>query len=199
MLKSCFHHSVIEAGCDESGRGCLAGPVFAAAVILPPEYAHPELNDSKKLNEKLRNKLRKEIESVALDWAVYFIDNKRIDKVNILRASIMAMHQALDRLKLRPDHIIIDGNHFYKYRSVPHQCIIKGDAQYASIAAASVLAKTHRDEYMLELHKNYNYYGWNTNKGYATQEHRMAIERFGISPYHRRSFSLVVKQLNLYA
>lgn len=197
MLKSCLDPSVIEAGCDEAGRGCLAGPVFAAAVILPSDYRNPVLNDSKKLNEKLRNMLRKDIERNALDWSVAWVDNEQIDKMNILRSSIMAMHQALDNLSVRPQYIVVDGIHFYRYHTIPHKCIIRGDSAFASIAAASVLAKTHRDEFMLSLHLDYKHYGWDKNKGYGTSTHRTAIGKYGISPYHRKSFTLYEKQLNI--
>ncbi len=197
MLKSCFNPLTVEAGCDEAGRGCLAGPVFAAAVILPPDYVNPELNDSKKLNVAIRSRLREEIEHDALDWAVVFVDNEKIENLNIMRSSILAMHQALDKLSIRPEHIIIDGNHFYPYQSIPHKCIVRGDSMYASIAAASVLAKTYRDAFMLSLHQEYQYYGWDKNKGYGTSTHRHAIEKYGISPYHRKSFSLINKQLNI--
>lgn len=194
MLQSCLNQGTIEAGCDEAGRGCLAGPVFAAAVILPVNYANPLLNDSKKLSEKKRNHLRQDIERNALDWAVASIDNHEIDILNILRSSIKAMHKALDLLKLRPEHILVDGNHFFRYNTVLHRCIIRGDGTYASIAAASVLAKTHRDEYMRMLHEDYQQYGWDRNKGYGTLSHRSAIKRYGISPYHRRSFALFERQ-----
>ncbi|MBN2481755.1 MAG: ribonuclease HII [Bacteroidales bacterium] len=197
MLKSCFNPLTIEAGCDEAGRGCLAGPVFAAAVILPAGYCNPALNDSKKLSEKTRNKLRREIEHEALDWSVVYVSNEKIDILNILRSSILAMHLALDGLRIHPEHIIVDGNHFYPYQSVPHHCIIKGDSIYASIAAASVLAKTYRDAYMISLHQDYQYYGWDKNKGYGTTAHRLAIEKYGISPHHRKSFSLFNKQINI--
>lgn len=197
MLKSCFDPFVVEAGCDEAGRGCLAGPVFAAAVILPSDYANPNLNDSKKLNDKTREKLRKDIEKDALDWAVVSVDNEHIDRLNILRSTIMAMHLALDKLIMRPEHILVDGNRFYPYQSIPYHCIVKGDSIYASIAAASVLAKTYRDELMLSLHQDYQYYGWDKNKGYATSTHRFALEKHGISPHHRKSFSLFNKQLSI--
>jgi ribonuclease HII len=186
---------VAEAGCDEAGRGCLAGPVFAAAVILPANYSHPLLNDSKKLSPAVRDRLRPEIERDALAWAVALVGHAEIDEINILRASIKAMHLALDKLVLRPEHILVDGNRFTRYRNIPHQCVVKGDATYASIAAASVLAKTWRDAFMLRMHEDFPYYGWNRNKGYPTAEHRDAIRRFGISPLHRKSFSLLGNQL----
>jgi ribonuclease HII len=194
VLKNCLLSGIYEAGCDEAGRGCLAGPVFAAAVILPESYRNPVLNDSKQLSAGTRDFLRREIEQVALAWAVAWVDNNKIDEINILRASIMAMHLALDKLALRPEHIIIDGNKFYPYKEIPFQCIIKGDGIYASIAAASVLAKTWRDEYMKNLHNEFSMYSWNTNKGYPTAAHRAAIQKFGITSYHRKSFSLFDEQ-----
>jgi ribonuclease HII len=190
MLK-CYQRSGInEAGCDEAGRGCLAGPVFAAAVVLPENFNEPLLNDSKKLTPRVRDYLQQVIEREALAWAVAWIDNSKIDEINILRASILAMHQALDKLITKPDHILVDGNRFYPYQNIPYSCIIKGDGIYASIAAASVLAKTWRDEYMLKLHDQISHYGWNKNKGYPTAEHRVAIAKYGISTFHRKSFSL---------
>jgi len=197
LLKSFHIRGVREAGCDEAGRGCLAGPVFAAAVILPEHYENPLLDDSKKLNARIRGQLRCVIEDKALAWAVAWLDNDKIDELNILRASILAMHQALDKLSIIPEHILVDGNRFYPYRNIPHSCIVKGDGLYASVAAASVLAKTWRDEYMVSLHKEYDQYGWNKNKGYPTPEHRIAISKFGISPYHRKSFSLFGNQLKI--
>jgi len=197
MLKSCLVPGIYEAGCDEAGRGCLAGPVFAAAVILPQNYSHPLLNDSKKLSPEVRNLLRVEIENSAFAWAVARVDNDKIDEINILRASIMAMHHALDKLSTRPDHILVDGNRFYSYNKVPYSCIIKGDGLYASIAAASILAKTWRDEYMLKLHNEIGKYSWDCNKGYPTPEHRAAIMRFGVSPYHRMTFTLIDVQPEL--
>jgi ribonuclease HII len=196
-LQSYFLENVIEAGCDEAGRGCLAGPVVAAAVILLPDFSHPILNDSKQINEKKRYELRKEIEESALAFAVGIIDNNEIDKINILKASIMAMHKSLDQLKLRPEHIIIDGNKFIKYQDIPHQTIVKGDAKYYSIAAASILAKTYRDDIMLELDKKHPEYGWKQNKGYPTKKHRVAIKKYGTTPYHRMSFRLLDEQLSL--
>jgi len=197
LLKSFHIRGVREAGCDEAGRGCLAGPVFAAAVILPEHYENSLLDDSKKLNARIRGQLRCVIEDKALAWAVAWLDNDKIDELNILRASILAMHQALDKLSIIPEHILVDGNRFYPYRNIPHSCIVKGDGLYASVAAASVLAKTWRDEYMVSLHKEYDQYGWNKNKGYPTPEHRIAISKFGISPYHRKSFSLFGNQLKI--
>jgi len=197
VLKSCLIPGIYEAGCDEAGRGCLAGPVFAAAVILPDDYYHPELNDSKQLSHEVREILRAEIEMNAVSWAVAWVDNNIIDEINILRASILAMHQALDKLTVRPGHILVDGNKFYPYQKVPFSCIIKGDGIYSSIAAASVLAKTWRDAYMMNLHQQIGIYAWNTNKGYPTTEHRNAIHNFGISPFHRKSFSLFDTQLEM--
>ncbi len=187
----------IEAGCDEAGRGCLAGPVVAAAVILPPGFNHPLLNDSKQLTHKQRLDLRAIIESKALSWAVAMVDNTEIDQINILRASIKAMHLALDQLSEKPALLLIDGNRFQKYKDIPHQCIIKGDGKYQSIAAASILAKTHRDEFMEEAHQDFPVYGWNQNKGYPTPIHRQAITIHGLSPLHRRSFRLTNDQLTL--
>ena len=194
MLKRYLETERLEAGCDEAGRGCLAGPVCAAAVILPGDYRNPVLNDSKKLSASTRDKLRAEIEKVALAYAVSFIDNQLIDKINILKASILGMHEALNKLSVSPDHILVDGNRFYPYRDIPFSCVIKGDGKYLSIAAASILAKTYRDEYMRELHKMYNYYGWESNKGYPTALHRAAICKYGPSEYHRRSFQLIDSQ-----
>jgi ribonuclease HII len=195
VLKGCLRSDVLEAGCDEAGRGCLAGPVFAAAVILPCDFNNPLVNDSKKLSPGLRGKLRLVIEQQAVAWAVAWLDNEKIDALNILRASILAMHAALDKLSVRPGHILVDGNKFYPYHSIPHQCVVRGDAVYASVAAASILAKTWRDEHMEALHKKYDIYGWDRNKGYPTLEHRMAIKKSGISPFHRKSFSLFGNQL----
>ncbi|NPA35257.1 MAG: ribonuclease HII [Chlorobi bacterium] len=192
-----FKKGVFEAGCDEAGRGCLAGPVVAAAVILPDDFTHPLLNDSKQLSEKQRDKLRPLIEDIALAWAVSFIDNNEIDKLNILKASITAMHRAVDKLTVRPGHLLIDGNRFYPYQGIKHTCIVKGDSKYLSIAAASILAKTHRDEYMLKLHTEYPLYHWNSNKGYPTKKHRKAIAEYGVTPYHRKSFRLLDEQLSL--
>ena len=196
-LKSFYKENTLEAGCDEAGRGCIAGPVFAAAVILPPDFNHSLLNDSKVLSANERKKLREEIKEFAISWSVEYIDNGTIDKLNILRASILAMHKAIDKLNINPQFLIIDGNKFIKYKSVEHKCIIKGDSKYFSIAAASVLAKTYRDDYMKKIHEKYNKYGWDSNKGYATKQHREAINRFGLTPYHRRSFRILNNQLNL--
>jgi len=198
LLKSCYQKVLTEAGCDEAGRGCFAGPVFAAAVILPVRFKHPLLNDSKQLSEKHRDELREVIEAKAIAWAVASIDNFRIDEVNILNASFEAMHAAVDALKSIPEMLLIDGNRFKPYRNLPHACIIKGDGIYASIAAASILAKTHRDEYMQRLHQEYPQYNWQQNKGYGTREHRSAIEMHGINCYHRRSFRLTEVQTSLF-
>jgi ribonuclease HII len=197
LLKNYLKADKIEAGCDEAGRGCLAGPVCAAAVIMPSDYSNPLLNDSKKMTPKNRTVLRKEIESIATDYSVVFIDNNKIDEVNILRASVLAMHEALDKLKIQPQHLLIDGNKFIPYKNIPHTCIVKGDGKFVSIAAASVLAKTHRDERMLQLHARFNKYEWDRNKGYPTQNHRKAILAHGITPYHRRSFRLVDPQMKI--
>ncbi len=188
----------IEVGCDEAGRGCLAGAVFAAAVILPSDFDCPQLDDSKKLPEKQRASLRHTIENSAIAWAVARIDAEEIDQINILKASIKAMHTAIDNLKITPQHIIVDGNKFINYKNIAHKTIVKGDSKYMSIAAASVLAKTHRDEYMSYLHLQYPQYQWNINKGYPTKRHRQAIKEYGISPFHRRSFRLLEKQMNIY-
>ena len=193
MLKPSFSNHLIEVGCDEAGRGCLAGPVFAAAVILPTDYSNPLLNDSKKLTAAQRNKLRLVIENDALAWNVEMVDNIEIDRINILNASILAMHKSLANLSLIPELILVDGNRFKSYQDIPHECIIKGDGLYLSIAAASILAKTHRDEYMLKLHETYSSYGWNRNMGYPTLEHRRKILQVGSTPYHRLTFTVQVK------
>lgn len=197
MLNSCYKQGVIEAGCDEAGRGCLAGPVFAAAVILPKDFKNELLNDSKKLSQKHRDKLRLVIEETALDFAVASVNPIEIDKINILNASIVAMHKAISVLKIEPHHLIIDGNRFKPYKSILHKCIVKGDSLYLSIAAASVLAKTYRDEYMVNLAKKYPQYLWHQNKGYPTRAHREAIAHYGITEYHRKSFRLTNNQLDL--
>jgi len=196
MLKSHYYDNLTEAGCDEAGRGCLAGPVVAAAVILPRNFRHPVLNDSKQLSPKTRDILREEIIKSAIAWKVAFVDNNEIDEMNILRASIKAMHIALDGLGKIPQFILVDGNSFYPYKNIGHKTVIKGDSLYFSIAAASVLAKTFRDEYMERIHEEFPGYGWNRNKGYATLFHRSAILKYGITPYHRRSFALLDSQLN---
>lgn len=189
--------NLIEAGCDEAGRGCLAGPVVAAAVILPKNYKNPELNDSKKLSVKKRESLKTEIMNSAISWNVAFVDNNEIDNLNILRASIKAMHIAIDGLSRIPQFLLIDGNRFYPYKNLEYRTIIKGDSLYLSIAAASVLAKTFRDEYMIRIHNEFPVYGWDNNKGYATQTHRDAIFKNGISPYHRKSFTLFDTQMSI--
>lgn len=199
MLKSSYTHDLIEAGCDEVGRGCLAGPVVAAAVILPKSYAHEILNDSKQMSREDRLQLREEIQRDALAWAVAEVDNHEIDKINILKASFKAMHLALDKLSIKPDLLLIDGNRFQPYGELKFECVIKGDATYLSIAAASVLAKTYRDELMLKLSERYPGYGWDTNVGYPTEEHRDGIRNLGITPYHRRSFQLLPSQLELFS
>lgn len=213
MLLTHYKPNVVEAGCDEAGRGCLAGSVYAAAVILPPDYSNDLLNDSKQLTAKQRYRLREEIEHDAIAWAVGIVTPQEIDEMNILRASITAMHRAIDALKVRPEHLIIDGNRFYPYKEplnedsdshpfpkwerdgergfIPHQTIVKGDGKYLSIAAASILAKTYRDDYMKELHKEYPYYGWDHNAGYPTKEHRNGIKEHGTTPYHRMTFNLL--------
>lgn len=196
MLKSHYYNNMTEAGCDEAGRGSLAGPVVAAAVILPVKFRHPVLNDSKQLSSRTREILREEIISSAIAWKVAFVDNREIDEMNILRASIKAMHLALDGLTTIPQFILIDGNSFYSYKGIGHKTIIKGDSLYFSIAAASVLAKTFRDEYMEKIHCEFPAYGWNRNKGYATSFHRSAILMHGITPYHRKSFTLTDTQMN---
>lgn len=195
MLPSCYIQGRFEAGCDEAGRGCLAGPVYAAAVILPDDFSHPLLNDSKQLTEKQRDQLRPVIESEAVAWAVGIVTNEEIDHINILNASILAMHRALDGLKVRPQAVIVDGNRFKPYGDLPWQTFVKGDGRFANIAAASILAKTHRDEAMALLHEKYPQYGWNINKGYPTKAHRAAIKEYGPTPLHRMSFRLLDPQL----
>ena len=191
MLKSHYYESLIEAGCDEAGRGCLAGSVYAAAVILPPDYQNELLNDSKKLTAKKRYALREEIERDAIAWAVGIVTPEEIDKINILNASFLAMHRALDQLKVRPEAVIVDGNRFKPYQDLPSTTIVKGDGKYLSIAAASILAKTYRDEYMLSLAEEYPQYDWQSNMGYPTKKHRQAIREHGITPYHRKSYNLL--------
>ena len=191
MLKPYQTKGVIEAGCDEAGRGCLAGDVYAAAVILPPDFENELLNDSKQLTEAQRYKLREVIEREAVAWAIGIVTAAEIDKINILRASILAMHRAVDKLKERPEHLLIDGNKFNPYPGITHNTVIKGDATYMSIAAASILAKTYRDDYMLSISKEYPIYDWQSNKGYPTAKHRAAIRKYGTTPYHRMSFNLL--------
>lgn len=198
MLENTYQNELLEAGCDEAGRGCLAGSVFAAAVILPEGFYHPLLNDSKQMTERARNLLREVIEREAVAWAVAEITAARIDEINILRASIEGMNIAAQQLKVAPQFLAIDGNRFTSHCGLPYQCIVKGDGKYANIAAASVLAKTHRDEYMMRLHEEYPYYGWDRNKGYPTKEHRLAIREHGLSPYHRLSFNHLEGQLELF-
>ncbi len=198
MLENCFQTELREAGCDEAGRGCLAGAVFAAAVILPPDFHHPLLNDSKQLTERQRDLLRPIIEREAIAWAVEAISPARIDEINILNASIEGMNLAADRLDPRPEFLAIDGNRFKPLCGLPYQCIIKGDGKYADIAAASILAKTHRDEYMLRLNEEFPQYNWAKNKGYPTRDHRLAILEHGLSPYHRLSFNHLKGQLELF-
>lgn len=198
LLPDSFDSTIIEAGCDEAGRGCLAGPVFAAAVILPHGFTHPWLNDSKQLSESRRNQLRVVIEAEAVAWAVGVVDNNEIDKINILNASILAMHRALDGLTVRPQAIIVDGNRFKPYADLPHTTFVKGDGRFGNIAAASILAKTHRDEFMTNAHTLYPHYHWDVNKGYPTRAHRAAIEAHGPSPLHRLSFRLLDPQLTLF-
>ena len=191
MLLPYLNIGVVEAGCDEAGRGCLAGAVHAAAVILPPDFKNELLNDSKQLTEKQRYALREVIEREALAWAVGVVSPAEIDKINILNASFLAMHRAVDQLKIRPEHLLIDGNRFKPYADVPHTTVVKGDGKYLSIAAASILAKTYRDDYMAQLHAEYPVYGWDGNKGYPTKKHREAIATHGVTPYHRMSFNLL--------
>ena len=191
MLLPDLQEDLVEAGCDEAGRGCLAGAVYAAAVVLPKDFRNELLNDSKQLTGKQRNALREVIEREAVAWAVGIVSPEEIDKINILNASFLAMHRALDRLSVRPQHLLIDGNRFRKYRDLPHTTVVKGDGKYLSIAAASVLAKTYRDDYMNGLHKEYPLYGWDGNKGYPTKKHRAAIAAHGTTPYHRMTFNLL--------
>lgn len=198
MLINCFQNELIEAGCDEAGRGCYAGPVFAAAVILPPNFYHPLLNDSKQVKEKDRNELRLYVEKNALAFAVAKIDSDEIDDINILKASFKAMHLAIDLLHIKPQFLAIDGNRFVKYKQLLHQCIIKGDGKYANIAAASILAKTYRDDFMLKLDEEYPEYDWKNNKGYGTLKHREAINKFGLCKYHRKSYNILPSQIELF-
>lgn len=196
FVKLFLKENIVEAGCDEAGRGCLAGPVYAAAVILPYDFPFQQLNDSKQLSEKRRNFLRIDIEKYA-QWAIGVVTPKEIDAMNILRASILAMHRAIADLEEQPEYLLIDGNRFYKYEKIPHTCIIKGDGRYAPIAAASILAKTHRDAYMKKLHEKYPKYGWDCNKGYPTATHRAAIMQHGSTDFHRKSFTLLAKQTKI--
>lgn len=191
MLKPHYYEGLVEAGCDEAGRGCLAGSVFAAAVILPPDYHNDLLDDSKKLTARQREQLRAVVERDAVAWAVGIVEPEEIDKINILNASILAMHRALDRLVVSPEAVIVDGNRFTPYRGLPHTTIVKGDGKYMAIAAASILAKTHRDEYMMQQHGKYPQYAWNRNMGYPTKVHRDAIRRYGPTPLHRKSFNML--------
>ena len=188
----------IEAGCDEAGRGCLAGPVFAAAVVLDRDFEHEWLRDSKQLTAKRRQTLRAVIEEQALAWAVVAVDERTIEQINILKASLLAMHRAIDQLQTRPEHLLIDGNQFKPYPGIEHTCVVKGDQKYKSIAAASILAKTHRDTYMLQLHEQYPEYQWNSNKGYPTKAHRQAILEHGITDYHRQTFQFKTNDLTLF-
>lgn len=197
MLKAYFQKKLIEAGCDEAGRGCLAGPVYAAAVVLPKDYKNNILNDSKQVSEKKRELLRFEIEKEAIAFGIGVVDNNEIDEINILNASFLAMHRAIDALKLKPELLLIDGNRFKPYKKIPHECIIKGDGKFLSIAAASILAKTYRDEFMDNAHLKHPFYDWNKNKAYPTKAHREAIKKHGITDLHRQSFQLLPKQLVL--
>ena len=197
MLLAYLEANRIEAGCDEAGRGCLAGSVFAAAVILPPDFKNDDLNDSKQLSEKKRYALRPVIEKEAIAWAVGIVTPEEIDKINILKASFLAMHRAIDQLQVRPEHLLIDGNRFTPYPDIKHTTVVKGDGKYLSIAAASILAKTYRDDYMDELAKEYPDYHWTENKGYPTKAHREEIRTIGITPYHRKTFTLLPEQLTL--
>ena len=197
MLPAFYQEKQIEAGCDEAGRGCYAGPVFAAAVILPVHFKHPLLNDSKQVGTKQRLILKEVIESNALAWSVASIDAEEIDRINILKASFKAMHMAIEQLKIKPEFLLIDGNRFMPYKNTPHLCIVKGDGKYASIAAASILAKTYRDAYMEKIHGQFPQYAWKKNKGYGTLEHRMAIEANGLCVHHRKSFNISPQQLEM--
>lgn len=198
MLLPYMNSGVVEAGCDEAGRGCLAGAVYAAAVVLPPDFRNALLNDSKKLTEKQRYALRPLIEEAALAWAVGIVTPQEIDRINILNASFLAMHRAIEQLRVTPQHLLIDGNRFKPYPGIAHTCVVKGDGKYEAIAAASILAKTYRDDYMNELHEKYPMYDWKSNKGYPTKAHRAAIAQYGPSPYHRLSFQLLERQLSIF-
>lgn len=197
MLKPYLHNNLIEAGCDEAGRGCLAGPVFAAAVILPKDFFHPQLNDSKQLTHKQRENLRVVIQETALAYSVELVSPQEIDRINILNASIKAMHLAVSKLKIVPQFLLVDGNRFKPFPNIPHKCIVKGDSIYAPIAAASILAKTYRDQYMCDLHNKFSHYKWDKNKGYPTAEHRNAIVQHGITKHHRVTFRLTNQQLSI--
>ena len=197
MLEAYYTKDVIEAGCDEAGRGCLAGPVFAAAVILPPDFKSELLNDSKQLSEKNRYALRPLIEQEAIAWGIGVVTAPEIDAINILKASFLAMHRAIEQLKVQPQALLIDGNRFTPYKEIPFTCMVKGDGRFLSIAAASILAKTYRDDYMLQLAEEYPSYGWQQNKGYPTRAHREAISKHGRTPYHRKTFTLLPSQLTL--
>lgn len=198
MLQPYYDEKLLEAGCDEAGRGCLAGPVYAAAVILPKDFYHPLLNDSKQLTEEERYELRPYIQQHAISYAVASLNNTQIDKINILRASFKSMHMAIKQLLVQPELLLIDGNRFAPYKRIPHQCIIQGDGIYASIAAASVLAKTYRDDYMKQLHKKFPKYNWAQNKGYATREHQEALDQHGPCKFHRKTFRLIYDQPQLF-
>lgn len=198
MLLPYMNSGVVEAGCDEAGRGCLAGAVYAAAVVLPPDFRNELLNDSKQLTEKQRYALRPLIEESALAWTVGIVTPQEIDRINILNASFLAMHRAIEQLRVVPQHLLIDGNRFKPYPGIAHTCVVKGDGKYEAIAAASVLAKTYRDDYMNELHEKYPMYDWKSNKGYPTKAHRAAIAQYGPSPYHRLSFQLLERQLSIF-
>lgn len=198
MLLTRFQYDFVEAGCDEAGRGCLAGPVFAAAVILPDDFEHALLNDSKQLTEALRYELREEIQQKAIAWAVASVDHEEIDRINILNASFLAMHRAIEKLSTVPGFLIIDGNRFNKYQKTPHHCIVEGDAKYFSIAAASILAKTYRDDYMMQIALEHPEYDWHSNKGYPTIKHRKAVLAHGFTPYHRRTFRVTDPQLSFF-
>ncbi len=198
MLLPYMNSGVVEAGCDEAGRGCLAGAVYAAAVVLPPDFRNELLNDSKKLTEKQRYALRPLIEEAALAWAVGIVTPQEIDRINILNASFLAMHRAIEQLRVTPQHLLIDGNRFKPYPGIAHTCVVKGDGKYEAIAAASILAKTYRDDYMNELHEKYPMYDWKSNKGYPTKAHRAAIAQYGPTPYHRLSFQLLERQLSIF-
>ena len=199
MLLNCYQEDFLEAGCDEAGRGCLAGPVFAAAVILPKGFFLEGLNDSKQLSHEQRDLLRPVIEKEALAWAVASCDHEEIDEINILNASFLAMHRAIEKLHTQPQYLVIDGNRFKAYPQIPHSCIIKGDGKYLNIAAASILAKTQRDEYMANLHNDYPHYNWQQNKGYPTIAHRKAVIEIGLSPFHRKTFNVTDPQLELFS